>query len=108
MLYSFDELKVEKMKKKKKAPVSFLQFGPPPLPDFLFFMALMKLPTFTSFPTTTFEVSLIREGSTLRLLSEEETEGNIDCEVNNTTSGNVALLNCKDKSLNNAEVSKIY
>ena len=107
MKYSFNDLKLEQIKKKKKAKVSFLQFGPP-RSGFLFFMALMKLPGFTQYETTTFEASLIRESSTFRLLAEDEVDGALDCSVDDSSaSTSVGILNCKDSSGNENAVSKV-
>ena len=107
MRASYNEIREQKMKKKKNAKVSFLQLGPPPS-GFLFFMALMKLPGFSPFATITYQVSFITEGRRLRALAEEEKDGQLECSVNDTSANtNVALLNCKDKAGTVSSVKKM-
>ena len=100
MRASYNEIREQKMKKKKNAKVSFLQLGPPQ-PGFLFFMALMKLPGFSALnsKTITYQVSFITEGRRLRALAEEEKDGQLECSVDDKSENTqVALLNCKDKA----------
>ena len=108
MRASYNEIREQKMKKKKNAKVSFLQLGPPPS-GFLFFMALMKLPGFGAFPSTiTYQVSFITEGRRLRALAEEEKDGQLECSVDDKSlNTNVALLNCKDKAGTVSSVKKM-
>ena len=109
MRASYNEIREQKMKKKKNAKVSFLQLGPPQ-PGFLFFMALMKLPGFIAFPspTITYQVSFITEGRRLRALAEEEKDGQLECSVDDKSENtNVALLNCKDKAGTVSSVKKM-
>ena len=108
MRASYNEIREQKMKKKKNAKVSFLQLGPPPS-GFLFFMALMKLPGFRAFPSTTitYQVSFITEGRRLRSLAQEEKDGQLECSVDDTSANTtVALLNCKDKAGTVSSVKK--
>ena len=70
----------------------------------------MKLPTFTSFASTTitYDVSFIRKGSRLRALTEDEKNGELECSVDGKSAKTkIALLNCKDKSGKNAAIKKI-
>ena len=110
MRASYNEIREQKMKKKKNAKVSFLQLGPPPS-GFLFFMALMKLPGFSPFATITtitYQVSFITEGRRLRALAEEEKDGQLECSVDDKSANtNVALLNCKDKAGTVSSVKKM-
>ena len=107
MRASYNEIREQKMKKKKNAKVSFLQLGPPPS-GFLFFMALMKLPGFSPFTTITYQVSFITEGRRLRALAEEEKDGQLECSVDDKSENtNVALLNCKDKAGTVSSVKKM-
>ena len=107
MRSSYNEIKEQKMKKKKNAKVSFLQLGPPPS-GFLFFMALMKLPGFSPFTTITYQVSFITEGRRLRALAEEEKDGQLECSVDDKSANTqVALLNCKDKAGTVSSVKKM-
>jgi hypothetical protein len=109
MRASYNEIREQKMKKKKNAKVSFLQLGPPPS-GFLFFMALMKLPGFSALNSTTitYQVSFITEGRRLRALAEEEKDGQLECLVDDKSlNTNVALLNCKDKAGTVSSVKKM-
>ena len=109
MRASYNEIREQKMKKKKNAKVSFLQLGPPQ-PGFLFFMALMKLPGFSALnsKTITYQVSFITEGRRLRALAEEEKDGQLECSVDDKSlNTNVALLNCKDKAGTVSSVKKM-
>ena len=101
---NYNQLKLERAKKRKDAPFSFLENARPPSFFHTFFMALMKSSGTADFSTfITFTVSIIISASSSRMRTLEATK-DVDAEVTCSTTGCgvSAALNCdtNDKSIN--------
>ena len=109
---NYIQLKLERAKKRKDAPFSFLENARPPSFVHKFFMALMKISGTADFSTfTTFTVSIIISASSSRMRTLEATK-DVDAEVTCSTTGCgvSAALNCdtNDKSINPLNVEYSY
>ena len=109
---NYNQLKLERAKKRKDASFSFLENAWPPSFFHTFFKALMKSSGTADFSTfITFTVSIIISASSSRMRTLEATK-DVDAEVTCSTTGCgvSAALNCdtNDKSINPLNVEYSY
>ena len=104
---NYNEIKLKRVKAKKNAPFTFLQMARPPSYKHLFFIALMKKSSVTTFQNRTINVSLtLIKNSRRRVLDTLDLtdELKVSCEVGNTE-GDAGALDCTNEDIT-LDVSK--
>ena len=95
---NYNEIKLKRVKAKKNAPFTFLQMARPPSYKHLFFIALMKKSSVTTFQNRTINVSLTISKNTRRRRLDTldlTDELKVSCTVGNTE-GDAGALDCSD------------
>ena len=106
---NYNEIKLKRVKAKKNSPFTFLQMARPPSYKHLFFIALMKKSSVTTFQNRTINVSLTISKNTRRRRLDTldlTDELKVSCTVGNTE-GDAGALDCSDSTITpDANVTK--
>ena len=95
---NYNDIKLKRAKAKRNAPFTFLQMARPPSYKHLFFIALMKKSSVTTFQNRTINVSLTISKNTRRRRLDTldlTDELKVSCTVGNTE-GDAGALDCSD------------